>query len=65
MKSDENWSSGFREDETFKDYAILYMYTASVEGQITLGDKIVIVTKRVFSTSIIHCKFQQLIHLRK
>ena len=39
MKSDENWSSGFREDETFKDYAILYMYTASVEGQITLGTK--------------------------
>ena len=35
------------EKKTFKDYVILYMYTAQGQGQITLRDKIMIVTKRV------------------
>ena len=35
------------EKKTFKDYEILYMFIAKGQGQITLGDKILIVTKRV------------------
>ena len=35
------------EKKTFKDYVILYMCIAQVQGQITLGNKILIVTKRV------------------
>ena len=35
------------EKKTFKDYKILYMYIAQGQGQITLGDKILIVTKQV------------------
>ena len=42
VKSGENWSSSFREDDT-----ILYMYIAQVQGQITPGDKILIVTKKL------------------
>ena len=29
----------------FKDYEILYMYTAQGQGQVTPGDKIFVVTK--------------------
>ena len=35
------------EKKSFKDSEILYMYTAKGQGQITLGNKILIVTKRV------------------
>ena len=35
------------EKKLFKDYEILYMYIAQGQGQITLGDKILIVTERV------------------
>ena len=35
------------EKKTFKDYEILYRYTAQRQGQITKEDKILIVTKRV------------------
>ena len=35
------------EKKTFKDYKILYMYIAQRQGQITPGDKILIVTERV------------------
>ena len=48
MKSGENWSS-FSEKKTFKDYEI-FKHVAQRQGQITLGDKILIVTKRKFAT---------------
>ena len=35
------------EKKTFKDYKILYTYIAQGQGQISLGDKILIVTERV------------------
>ena len=35
------------ERKPFKDYKVLYMYIAQGQGQITLEDKILIVTKRV------------------
>ena len=44
MKSGENWSSFLK--KTFKDYEI-FIHVALGQGQITLGDKILIVTKRV------------------
>ena len=34
-------------EKMFKDYEILYMYKAQGQGQITLGDKILIVPLRV------------------
>ena len=34
-------------EKTFKDHEILYMYIAQGQMQITLGDKILIVTERV------------------
>ena len=34
-------------EKAFKDYAILYMYIAQAQRQITPGDKFFIVTKRV------------------
>ena len=36
------------EKKTFKDYEILYMYIAQGQGQIILGDKILIVTEGIF-----------------
>ena len=36
------------EKKTFKDYEILYMYIAQGQGQIAPGDKVLIVTKRVY-----------------
>ena len=35
------------EVKAFKDYEILFMYIAQGQGQITLDDKILIVTERV------------------
>ena len=46
MKSGEI-GQAVSEKKTFKDHKILYMYTALGQGQITLGDTIFIVTKRV------------------
>ena len=43
MKSGEKWSAVL-ENKTFKDYEILYI--AQGQGQITLGDKVLIVTER-------------------
>ena len=34
-------------EKTLNDYKTLYMYIALGQGQITLGDKILIVTERV------------------
>ena len=34
-------------EKIFKDYKILYMYIAQGQGQISLGNKILIVTERV------------------
>ena len=34
-------------EKMFKDYNILYMYTAQGQGQISTGDKIFVVTKSV------------------
>ena len=48
------------EKKTFKGYEILYMYIAQGQRQITLEDKILIVTGG-FATLIIHCKFQALV----
>ena len=45
MKSGENWSS-FSEKKTFKDYEI-FIHVAQGQRQITMGDKILIVTKSV------------------
>ena len=40
MKSSENWSVGFREKKTFKDFIILYLYTAQGQGLINpVGQK--------------------------
>ena len=36
------------EKKTFKDYEILYMFIAQELGQITLGDKLLTVTERVY-----------------
>ena len=36
------------EKNAFKDYEILYMYIAQVQGQITQKDKILIVNKRAY-----------------
>ena len=47
MQSGEN-GPAVSEKKTFKDKEILYMYIAQRQGQITLGNKILIVTKRVF-----------------
>ena len=33
--------------KTFKDYEILHMYIAQGQGQLTLGDKILIVTEKI------------------
>ena len=43
------WNIGqaVSEKKMFKDYDILYMYIAQGQGQITLGDKILIVTERI------------------
>ena len=35
VKSGENWSSGFREEDVFKVFMILYMYITQGQGQIT------------------------------
>ena len=40
----------------FEDYAILYMYIAQGNRQITLWDK-----DKGFATLIMHCKFQRLV----
>ena len=58
MKSDIG--QAVSEKKRFKDYEILYMFIALGQGQITLGDKILIVTER-FATLIIHCTFQPLV----
>ena len=51
MKSGENWSSGFREEDV-KDFLVLYLYIAQGQGQITPrvggGDKILILTKTFY-----------------
>ena len=44
----EKISQAVSERKTFKDYEILTMYLAQGQGQITLGDKILIVSERVF-----------------
>ena len=36
------------EKKTFKDNEILYMYIAQGQGKITPGDKILIVTERIY-----------------
>ena len=36
MKSGENCSGSFREEDILKKYTILYMYIAQGQGQITL-----------------------------
>ena len=41
------------EKKTFKDYVILCTYIAQIQGQITMGVKILIVSKRV-------CYFDQI-----
>ena len=35
-------------EKTFKNYTILYMYIAQWQGQITLWDKILIITKMFY-----------------
>ena len=54
-------------EKTFKDYKILYMYIAQGQGQITLGDKILIVTERVcyFEHKIVSFSHWFLIHYEK
>ena len=52
MKSDENWSNGFRQ-KTFKDFTILYMYITERQGQITPGDKTWFVTEKFYHLSYI------------
>ena len=50
MKSGEIWSRCFREDvERLKDFILVYSPSLGPQGQgqITLGDKISIVTERV------------------
>ena len=47
MKSGEI-GQAVSEKQSFKDYDILCMYIAQGQGQITLGDKIFVVTKGVY-----------------
>ena len=49
--------------KTFKDYTILNMYIAQRQGQITPGDRILIVTKIFYYFNHTFYKFQPLVFI--